>query len=213
MALYSQLGYGGDIYGYARGGPIYAQPVSYYLGLLTSEYRLAPNLNKWLTRELNYLDGASTVIQGITEAYDLDSAVGVQLDVLGSIVGGAAASRTVGFQPTGSVSPVLDDDTYRLLIRATIANNLWDGTQSALYPLWASLFPGGTIVIEDQQNMSCNVIMSGTFTSIIKDLISNGYIVPRPEAVQYAYIFAELPIFGFDLNTDFIAGLDVGHFA
>jgi len=205
---YGFPGYGGGPYG--GGGPVFPLPVSYYTNLLTSEYKLAPNLNAWLAAKLQLFANVNTCLASMNEAFDLDSAVGVQLDVLGQIQG---VSRTVGFQPSDSVSPILDDATYRLLIKATSANNRWDGTEEALYPIWQTLFPGGSIVINDAQNMTCTIVLVGAFTSIIQDLILNGYIVPRPEGVLYSYVFSELPIFGFDEDNAFIAGLDVGHFA
>ncbi len=210
MPLYSQSGYGSGKYGIADTGPIYSLSLSYYMSLLTSEYRLAPNLNAWLETLLSPLNDTTNMLSQMTEAFDLEYAAGVQLDVLGAIVG---ANRTVNFQPSHGVSPVLDDTTYRLLIQATIAANQWDGTESALYPIWTALFPGGRIVINDNQNMSATVIMSGVFSSIIQDLIANGYIVPRPEAVEYTYVFSELPVFGLDESNAFIAGLDLGHFS
>ena len=205
---YNYPGYGGGPYG--GGGPVFPLPVSYYTNLLTSEYKLAPNLNAWLTAKLQPFANVNSCLASMNEKFDLDVAVGQQLDFLGQIQN---ISRTVGFQPSDSVSPVLDDTTYRLLIKATIAANLWQGTESELYPIWKTLFPGGSITIVDNQNMSCTIVMSGTFTSIIQDLIANGYIVPRPEGVLYNYAFSELPIFGFDEDNAFIAGLDIGHFA
>ena len=210
MPLYSQSGYGSGKYGIADGGPIYAQTIWYYLSLLTSEYRLAPNLNNWLYALLSPLNDVTNCILTMTESFDVSSAQGVQLDVLGAIVG---VGRTVGFQPSGGVSPVLNDATYQLLILATIANNQWSGKQSELYPIWQTLFPGGRLVIVDNQNMSATIVLSGVFTSIIQDLITNGYIVPRPEGVEYTYTFASLPIFGTDENNSFIAGVDLGHLA
>jgi len=210
MPLYSQSGYGSGRYGIADTGPIYALGLAYYVGLLTSEYRLAPNLNAWLTALLSPLNDTTTMITGMTEAFDLGNAEGEQLDVLGAIVG---VGRTVNFQPSGGVSPILNDATYTLLIQATIANNQWDGTESALYPIWAQLFPGGSITIVDNQNMTCDIVLTGTFTSIIRDLITHGYIVPRPEGVLYNYVFGDLPIFGTDENNSFIAGVDLGHLA
>jgi len=138
---------------------------------------------------------------------DLDSAIGAQLDALGEIVG---ASRTVGFTPSNGVSPVLDDDTYTLYIKAKIAQNQWDGTPTSLYYIWLTLFPSGNIVVADNQNMTATIFLSGSFTSIIQDLILNGYIVPRPEGVQYSYTFANLPAFGFDLDNSYVAGFDIG---
>jgi hypothetical protein len=210
MSLYSFSGYGGGPYGEQPGGPFYSMPLSYYLNLLTSEYKTAPKLNAWLASELQFLQDVTDCIGSITGFYDLDYADGPQLDVDGAIAG---VSRTVGFQPSGGVSPILDDDTYRLLIHATIAGNHWNGTQPALYPIWASLFPGGTLRLVDNQNMSCTIVLTGVFTSIIQDLITHGLIVPRPQGVLYNYVFGDLPLLGFDQNNAFIAGFDLGHFS
>jgi hypothetical protein len=197
--------------GFGFGGygnqPLEALPLGYYIGLLSSEYVNSPKLNKLLYVLLRKFDDVTNVIMLMDTAFDLDSASGVQLDMLGQTV---QAYRTVGFQPSGGVSPVLDDTTFRILIKAKIAQNQWTGTLDSLYPLWQQLFPAGNIIIADNQNMSANIFMTGTFTSIMQDLIRNGYIVPRPEGVQYTYLFGALPMFGFDLDNVFIAGFDTG---
>ena len=169
---------------------------------------MAPNLNANLASSLQLFEDVMTCNVGMTEAFDLDYAAGVQLDILGSIAG---VSRTVSFQPSGGVSPILDDTTYRLVIKATIANNQWQGTQDELYIIWKQLFSSGTIVIFDNQNMTCTITLTGVFSSIIQDLIVNGYIVPRPEGVEYTYLFGNFPIFGTDESNSFIAGVDLGH--
>ena len=192
------------------GIPIGSLPNGYYSNLLTSEYKNTVEFQQWLQVVLNIAQDVSNCLQFITSAFDLDYAVGVQLDVLGVIVG---VGRIVPFQPTGGVSPILDDATYRLLIKATIANNQWDGKIGSLYPIWRTLFPSGTIVIEDNQNMTATITITGTFSSIIQDLISNDMIVPRPQAVAYTYNFGSLPFFGFDRSDAFIAGWDTGKWA
>lgn len=198
--------------GYGRGGygnqPIENLPLGYYLSIFSSEYRLSPKLNALANALLLKFDQVSQVLVKMDTALDLDAAKGVQLDMLGATVG---AARTVSFQPSGGVSPVLDDDTYRLYIKAKIAQNQWDGTIVSLYPIWQSLFPGGSIVIIDNQNMTASITLVGAFTSIIQDLITNGYIVPRPEGVLYEYLFGVLPFFGFGSSPGFIAGFGEGH--
>lgn len=210
MPLFSQSGFGFGRYGIADGGPIYNLPLSYYVGLLTSQYRLAPNLNKWVKAELGQLDDISTCLSTFIENFDIDTARGVQLDIVGEHYG---QSRVMTFQPSGGASPVLDDETYRLLLRACDAKNKWDGRITSLNEIWASLFPGGTITIIDNQNMSATIVLSGSFTLIAQDLINNGLIVPRPETVQYTYTFTTLPMLGFDEDNSFIAGFDIGHFS
>jgi len=187
--------------------PIQLLPVGYYTGLLTSEYSNATKFKQWMSSVLSILNDVSNCLATLSSMFDLDVATGAQLDTLGVIIG---VGRTVSFQPSNGVSPVLDDDTYRLLLKATIANNQWDGTIGSLYPIWNNLFPGGHITIIDNQNMTAEIIMTGSFSSIIQDLISNGLIVPRPQAVAYEYSFGNLPMFGFDLENEFIAGWDTG---
>jgi hypothetical protein len=187
-------------------------PPSYYQGLLTSEYSPGPSpqFNAWLAAVLSIANDISNCLNSITAAFDLSSAVGVQLDILGQIIG---ISRTVNFQPSDSVSPILDDATYRILLLATIAQNRWDGTIGSLYPIWAELFPSGRITIIDHQDMTATILVTGAFTSITQDLITNGLIVPRPQAVEYNFAFGVLPFLGFDRDDAFVAGFDTGHFS
>ena len=205
-------GYGTSGYGLGGYGnqPIETLPIGYYQSLLSSQYVNSRKLNALLYVLLKKFDDVSQCLVQFDTAFDLDDAVGTQLDLLGSIAG---ASRTVTFQPSNGVSPVLDDTTYRIYIKAKIAQNQWDGTVTSLFNIWKYLFPAGNVIIADNQNMTATIFLSGSFTSIIQDLITNGYIVPRPEGVQYTYDFAELPAFGFDLNNSFIAGFDVGKWA
>lgn len=196
--------YGSGAYG---AEPIETLQLDYYLNLVTSQYRNSPKFLAWLRFLLQKLQDISQCQIQMSQAFDVDNAQGVQLDVLGSIVG---ASRTVGFQPSGGVSPVLNDATYRLLIKAVAAQNTWDGTIDGLQSVWENLFPEGTITIGDNQNMTATIFLTGTFTSIQKDLIVNGYIVPRPQAVRYQYVF-NLPAFGCDLRNKWVAGADQGY--
>lgn len=203
---YGYLGYGIGPYG---GDPIAALPISYYLGLITSEYQSSPKYLAFVTAMLKKFDDVTNCLLNFTNAFDLNYAVGVQLDSLGQILG---ISRTLPFQPS-SGSPILGDADYRTLLLAKVYLNLWNGEADALQPLWQQIFPGGRIVIDDAQNMSATIVLSGTFTSIAQQMITNGMIIPRPAGVLYNYTFAELPIFGFDLNNGFIAGFDVGHWS
>jgi hypothetical protein len=61
--------------------------------------------------------------------------------------------------------------------------------------------------------MTVSFIIAGAFTNLTKQMIAAGLIVPRPAAVLYNYVFASLPVLGFDADTQYIAGLDKGHFA
>lgn len=208
MPLYGQGGYGQGRYGLSDTGPLFKQPIQYYLNLLASQYKLSPKFNPWLAKALQPLDDLTNCLAFLNQEYDVGVAFGQQLDWIGVLVG---QSRTVAFQPSNNVSPTLTDAVYRILLQATIARNQWNGLLVSLPSIWAGLFPSGRLIVNDNQNMSCTILLSGSFSSIIQDLIVNGYIVPRPEGVLYTYSFAELPVFGADLNNSFVAGADIGH--
>jgi hypothetical protein len=199
--------YGSGKYGAA---PVEMLGLDYYLGLLTSEYRNSQKLNAFLRVLLQKFDDISQCLVAMDDAFDVDNAVGPQLDLIGAIVG---ATRAVPFQPSNSVSPVLDDGIYKIYLKAKIAQNQWDGTIDSLQTVWQDLFPFGRIAIQDEQNMTATIFLTGAFTSIEQDLIINGFIVPRPQGVLYNYVFSKLPAFGFDLNNSLIAGFDTGYWA
>ena len=184
--------------------------LAYYLSQPTSEYQVSPNFLAWLTANLQVFQDVYTCAANLLAAFDLGQAVGAQLDTLGQVI---ELSRTVTFEPTGGVSPVLDDETYRLLLRAAVFKNHWNGKTSSLRTMWNALFPGGVMLITDHQDMSVDFYIAGAFSSIIQDLIVNGYIIPRPQGVLYTIVFATLPLLGFDFDNSFISGFDSGHFA
>jgi len=187
--------------------PVQSIGTGYYADILTSQYRTTDEFNQWLNAVLAIANNTSNCLQFITSNFDLDYAVGVQLDTLGIIIG---VSRVVPFQPSGGVSPILDDTTYRLLLRATIANNQWNGVIGSMYPIWVTLFPGGKISVIDNQNMTATIVIYGSFTSIIQDMITHDMIIPRPQAVAYNYVFGDIPFFGFGPANAYIAGFGVG---
>lgn len=214
MPLWGADGWGsggwGGLWPSSSVGPIYKRPLAYYLNLFTSQYKLSPKLQKWARLAWQPIDDLTTCIQSMSLQFQIQNAIGVQLDTLGEQIG---ISRTVGFQPSGGVSPILDDPTYRILLLARIAWNSWDGRLVSLPNIWKTMFPTGRLIVNDNQNMTCTIILTGTFSSILQDLVTNGYIVPRPEGVLYTYTFALLPIFGFDRNDVYIAGFDLGHWS
>lgn len=202
--------YGGGGYGvgpYGGGAPIFSEPISYYLSLITSQYQNSPKFLAWMKALLQVLDDATNCLYQFDWAFNIDIAKGPQLDILGQIVG---ASRHLEFEPSGGASPILDDATYRILLKATIARNQWDGKIDSLQSIWQSIFPGGRIGILDNQDMTFTVLLSGAFSTVIEDMISHDLIVPRPQGVLINYNFADVPIFGFDLQDAWIAGFDTG---
>ncbi len=170
-------------------------------------------------------------------AYDLDLAIGVQLDAVGKWVGISRNVRTplegvyfsfdmdgLGFDqgvwqgpfdPDSGVTS-LDDETYRLLIRAKIGANHWGGTLEGSAAILNLIFGGtGTYVfIQDNGDMSIDIGVSGERpTAIFLALLTGGYIPIKPEGVRVNYYIVpdeDGPLFGFDVGNQYITGFDVG---
>lgn len=179
-----------------------------YRKLLTSEYRHSPKLISWLLWLLNDGTSYTNFIQMFVKAFDLDVAVGDQLDTIGRLVG---VKRLLEFIPSGGESPLLDDETYRFLIKATIIKNTWKGKLEDLYSAWRVLYPESKLFqIQDLQDMTFNVIIAGDFSSLQKELISKGYIIPKPEGVRINLMTitdtSGYPLFSYDLDTLYYSG-------
>jgi len=177
----------------------------WFLQRVTSEYQLSPLFLKWLSVPLNILNDINLCAVSFVTAFDVDYAVGPQLDILGTIVG---ISRYLSFQPSGGISPEMDDATYRVVIKAQIGLNQWDGTQDGIYSTWQFIFPGTQIAILDLQDMSAVVLIPETLSPIIQQLVINGFLVPRPQSVEYRYSFSSLPIVGCDQVNARVVGVD-----
>ena len=194
--------------------------VARYLNLITSEHQNKPKFAAWLTAPLSILDDTTNLVINLGVYFDLDTAIGAQLDTLGDIVG---VKRTVNFQPTSfysvgvmgvsylvSPSPVLNDYEYRLIIRAKILQNMWDGTLPSLYEIWNILFPDAYLILKDNQNMTMDAFIIGLSSQLQKDLVANGYLIPKPQGVGVNYSYSSTPLFAFGVEGSDLQGFGEG---
>lgn len=159
-----------------------------YLNNITSEHRDKPNFIAWLSAHLNIIDDIYNVLKGMDNDFDIDNAIGAQLDTLGVIIG---RERTLTFQPLNNFNPVLTDDYYRLILKAKIAFNMWDGTIPSMYEIWNNIYGNDndlSLQIKDNQDMSFNAYITGYTDQIQQDLIQHGYIIPKPQGVKVNYV-------------------------
>jgi len=159
-----------------------------YLDNITSEHRDKPKYIAWLSSSLTIVDNVYSTLKSMDDNFDLDNAIGAQLDTLGVAIG---RNRTLNFQPSNGYSPVLTDDYYRMVLKTKIAMNNWDGTIPAMYTIWENIFGSDSdlsLQLQDNQDMSFNAFITGYVDQIQQDLIQNGYIVPKPEGVGVNYI-------------------------
>ncbi|VXB25545.1 putative bacteriophage protein [Burkholderia sp. 8Y] len=208
-----------------------------YTALVTSEHADKPKFIAMVAGVAQAFVDIQNQLAATPPAFDLDAAVGSQLDDVGLWVGVTRNVNTpltgvyfsldtsgLGFDQgvwqgpfdptTGVVS--LDDDTYRLLIRAKIGANSWDGTLGTSASILNSIFNGGTYVfIQDNGDMSITYGIAGSVPSaIFLALLRGGYIPLKPEAVHINGYFVTSnpggPLFGFDVENHLISGFDVG---
>lgn len=180
-----------------------------YIKLLTSQYQGATKFKSWLQYHLDVLHDSMATAHSINDRFDIDFASGVQLDVIGTIVG---QKRVLPFEPTDGSDPVLDDATYRQLLKAKIAMNHWDGQLYSIEQQWQLIFPDTQIIIVDNQDMTLNVSVLGTLSSLLKDLIEHDMIIPRPQGVKMNFEWSPetTAYFAYDMENDEYNGYDIG---
>lgn len=207
-----------------------------YLNLITSEFREKPNFVAMMTADVSPALRIQELLSSFTTLFDVDAAAGDQLDIIGQWVG---ISRNVTIPIAGvyfswdgdytlgwdygswqnSLAPtditVLPDDAYRTLIKAKIAANKWDGTTDGAYVIWDALFSTVTILIQDHQDMSYDLVfVGGIVDSLTLALIQGGYIQLKPEGVrvnQYVVPIDDGPLFAWDVSpTAYLDGWDAG---
>lgn len=212
--------------------------MSEYTDLITSQHADKQKFRALVASGTQPLIDAREAAYSLSRAFDLDVAVGAQLDVVGQWVGlsrfvpvtitgvyFAFDTTAVGWDQgswRGPFDPVeglsrLDDETYRLMIRAKIGANHWDGTLIGWQEIVNRVFDGtGTEVFAvDHQDMSMSVNFVGDPPSaLLAGLIRSGALQLKPVGVRIAGYFVSsvtnAPFFGFDISSPYIAGWDLG---
>lgn len=211
-----------------------------YLRLITSEHADKPRFVSTVSVSADAATSIKNLLDGMRSGtFDLDSARGAQLDIVGEWIGVsrnidtpitdvyfALDTEGLGFDQgawLGPFDPIdgitrLDDDTYRLLLRARIGANQWDGTMESSKEILDLIFDinstGTFAFIRDNQDMTMTVGISGvTPPALNLALISKGYVSIKPGTVGIDYYVVsdnDTPLFGFDSNNDLIGGFDIG---
>lgn len=215
--------------------------MSQYTDLITSEHADKPKFVALVDGVTSVIAAQAQTVGLMSQAFDLDVAIGAQLDVLGQWVGiSRYASVTITgvyfsfdteglgfdqglikgpFDPSEGLA-TMDDETYRTMIRAKIGANHWDGTLPSYQQIMAQIFAGtGTLAFAvDNQDMSMSVYFAGTQPSaLLAGLIKSGAFPLKTAGVRIAGYFVSsvigAPLFGFDIDSPLIAGFDTGAFA
>jgi|SRR5579863_4786492 len=180
--------------------------VSDYLALIPPEHANQPNFLAVLTAALSPIVDGVNLALSLPSLFDLDQASGQQLDFVGQWVGisrsllvpipgkyfsfdtvGLGFDQGIWFDsqnpPEGIVT--MDDGTYRIMIRAKILANTWDGSLGMANEGLAKIFPNGSVQMKDNFNMTYSLIVAGDAPSaLFLSLVQQGYIPLHPAGVQ-----------------------------
>lgn len=215
--------------------------VQKYVTLITSEHADKPNFVTMVQDTCQPFADMYDVLASISGLYDLDAAVGSQLDTVGqwigvtrylqeSITGVYFAFDTAGvgfdqgvwlgpFDPTTGLV-ALPDDYYRLLLQTKILNNSWPCNNPTAYMLLQDFFGplGFTVFIIDPANLTMQIGIVGANPPdpLLLALMTSGELSMRPAGVEmngFWYQNQAGPLFAFDISNNNFAGFDQGAWA
>lgn len=172
--------------------------ISTYLNRITSEHKVRPKFMALVEARLKPFVELFELLEEIDKAFDLDTAEGNQLDIIGQYVG---VSRLLDFQPNNA-EPLLPDSCYRMLLKARISLNNWDGSIEGIKKIWGDVFPEYEIQIVDNQDMTMEARIIGLETLFENELVQHGYITPKPMGVLIDYSV----VFSIKLDTGLFIG-------
>lgn len=209
-----------------------------YLALVAPQHAGRARFIATLTASLQPVVDLQNLLGSMPSAFDLDSAAGVQLDAVGlwagvtrriavPISGVYFSFDTVGLgwdqgvwrSPRDNLTStvILDDDTFRMLIRARIASNHWDGTMAGAADAYAYIFndPNTHVFVQDNGDHTFSLNVAGMPLSTLRmAMLTGGYLPLRPVGVSLAAVnvvsVGGTPLFGFDENTVLVGGWDTG---
>lgn len=173
-----------------------------------AQYRNKPKAVAWfdIARLLGGDIEAAAI--AVRNSYDIDSAEGEALNVIGRIV---VADRSfigdtpmdpglfaltdgdefgdieaVFSEPTISQDSVLSDELYRIVIRAKIIKNNGDATIENILFGMNFLLPGAEVLrVVDGEDMSFSIEFYGQLTNIERFALLNATLVPKPQGVRF----------------------------
>lgn len=204
-----------------------------YINLITPEHRFQPKYVAWVSTSLGMVNDLQNLFSSMNAAFDIDSAIGNQLDTIGQLLN---VSRSLPYQPqvstdsnpvfawgdTGNgyggwgtgywllsgVSPVLDDNYYRLILKASIVRDRWDGTTHSLILLLNQVFSksGLIFLLQDSQDMTFTVIAYGTTDPLTIDMLKHEVMIPRPEGVQMNVVVSDAKLFAWGVSNEVYGG-------
>jgi len=210
-----------------------------YTNLVTSEHADKPKFISTIVQTCRPFLDISNGILNFIKLYDVNFAIGEQLDVVGQWVGISRYLKTpmqgvyfsfdtpgVGWDQgiwQGQNDPImapytLPDDMYRILILAKIANNFWDGSVEGAATITRSVFSplGFEYIIQDNADMTMTIGLLSLLSSptpVLIAMLTEHLLDIKPATVLVSdYFYTQSPgkAFAFDMNNAFFGGWESG---
>lgn len=210
-----------------------------YLDLVISEHADKPDYIAFISIFLQGQVDNQNVLAQLPARLNLDdevNCVGFWLDLIGSRVGQsrqvdvplvgvyfAWATAGVGWGQGTWFGPgepldglvILPDDSYRILLKAVIAANQWDGTVPGAYAVWNIAFGPNQIILQDNQDMTITIFWVGANPSAVTlALLTTGQLALKPAGVRITGYFTpsvpNAPVFGWGIESPTIQGWGQG---
>ncbi len=163
------------------------QLLDYYKNLLILQYNQQNGTARATIDALvsEVLD--ALIIQQIEEGFNIDTAIGAQLDIIAKYMG--LQRRVLNY---GN----LTDDELRILIKFAIlkSNNL-SSTQAISESLYA-LF-GDKISMVDNKNMTIRYNISSEISQVVVDILTQNNLLPKPMGVRVEILYID-EVLGFE---------------
>lgn len=200
-----------------------------------SQYQNKPKAMAWYAIARSLGGSIEAVAEAVRKSYDIDSAEGEVLNVIGRIVVvprsflGAVDMHPGMFDLTdgsefGDVdamfSPLtidqdgqLSDDLYRLVIKAKIVKNNGDATIENILSGMNFLLPHAEVLrVTDGEDMSFSIEFYGEISDLERFALLNAGLVPKPQAVRFNGFLEGLGMYEFG-DTDAEFGDESAEFA
>lgn len=189
--------------------------MSKYTDLITNYHAGKPKFVDHVDLSTRPLIDVSAATAGLITAFDVDTAVGDQLDILGEWIGVSRAvaapitgvflqwdKERVGwdqgiwlgpYQSTDALT-YLSDDVYRVVLKARIGINNWNGQNGTLPDILETALAGTGIklVILDNQDMSVSVLIVVNYEEMMSEIdrlifdsaINHGPFIQLPDGYE-----------------------------
>lgn len=161
---------------------------SYYSNLLIMQYHNKPKAKATIEATVGLLP--DDLIMEVINGFDIETAVGKQLDILGEYVG---VDR---YYLVDNQAELLDDEDYRILIKLKAISNTSDLSHKSLEEALYNFF-GNSVRMDSAGNMEMTYFVPKNKTPIIQAAIQKE-VLPRPMGVRCSYIIEyDKRFFGF----------------